>query len=542
MSRAVRSKPARLAAPAVLAVVTLFAGACNASSGSEGTAADAGPPKPGGTLTFAVSSDAGCADPQQVGSSDTLYSLRETVDSLTDQDPGTGKTVPWLAQTWEVSPDATSFTFHLRPGATFSDGSAVNAQVVKDNFDAIPQLGALAILAKGYVNGYAGTEVVDDLTAKVTFKQPNAQFLQATSTAALGLVSAASVRKTPQQRCSDGVLGSGPFVLSKYVPNQSITLTKRTGYGWGSSLWTKPGEAYLDKLVFTVIPESGVRAGSVQSGQVDVVAGIGRADEAGLKASGVGLQSRSHPGVVFNLGLNNSRPILQDLRLRQAIQAAVDRRQVVDAVFPSGTQPAAGILSRTTPGYTDLSADLAFDVPKAKSLLDSVGWTVAADGIRQKDGTRLSLTVVWFSNADAYRPALELIQQQLKAVGVDLKLKELQVAQFPQLIQTGDFDVLWGGDLSRADPDSLRTLYSTQLVNAYRLPPSPLDALLTDQAATVDPGKRVPLVDQAQKLVVRNAYVIPVVELETVLAVSGNVHDVTFEASSRIRLHDSWRS
>ncbi|MEV6218357.1 ABC transporter substrate-binding protein [Nocardia sp. NPDC051833] len=538
MSSAVRKKSIRRAVVSA-AVVSLFAGGCGTGAQQGG---EAGPPRSGGTLRFSVASDAGCVDPQQVGSSDTLYSLRETVDSLTDQDPETGKTVPWLAESWEVGSDARAFTFRLRRDATFSDGTPVNAQVVKANFDAIPKLGALAILSKGYINGYVGTEVVDEYTARITFEQPNAQFLQATSTAALGLVSAASAEKTPQQRCSDGVIGSGPFVLSKYVPNQSITIAKRAGYAWGSPLWTKTGEAYLDTIEFTVIPESGVRAGSVQSGQIDVAAGLGRADEAGLKAAGISLLTRSHPGAVFNLGLNNSRPILQDAQVRRAIQTAVDRRQIVEAVFASGTVPATGILSHTTPGYTDLSADLAFDAARSTSLLDAAGWRPGGDGIRQKDGARLSLNVVWFNNSQNTRAALELVQQQLKAVGVELQLRELQVTQFPQLIGSGDFDGLWGGDLSRADPDCLRTLYSTQQVNAYRLPPSELDGLLTAQAAETDQAERQPIVERAQQLVVRNAYVIPVVELETVLAAGPTVHGLTFESSSRTRLHDTWRS
>ncbi|MGW4125051.1 ABC transporter substrate-binding protein [Nocardia sp. NPDC004711] len=541
VSSAIRWKSARCAL-ALGVAATLFAGACGSGSGEQVGTGNAGPPKPGGTLTFAVASDAGCIDPQQVGSSDTLYSLRESVDSLTDQDPTTGKPVPWLAQSWEVSPDATAFTFHLRSGVTFSDGSPVDANVVKDNFDAIPKLGALAILAKGYLSGYVGTEVVDPLTARITFAQPNVQFLQATSTAALGLVSESSAAKTPQQRCSDGVTGSGPFVVSKYVPNQSITLTKRAGYGWGSPLWAKPGEAYLDSIVFTVIPESGVRAGSVRSGQVDVVSGLGRADETALKGSGVQLLTRSHPGAVFGMGLNNSRPNLRDPLVRRAIQVAIDRSQVVQAVFPSGTVAASGILSKTTPGYVDLSADLALDAGKAKSLLDTAGWKAGSDGIRQKDGGRLSLTAVWFNNYENTRPALELVQQQLKAIGVDLQLKQLQVAQFPQLVQSGDFDALWGGDLSRADPDCLRTLFATPLVNAYRLTPSPLDSLLTDQAAAVDAGKRQTLVEQAQQLIVRNANGIPIVELETSLALSGHTHGLTFNATSLPVLHDTWRS
>lgn len=530
-------RPARYAAAGFVA--TLLLAACG-SGGTGSNGGGAATPKSGGTLTFAVGSDAGCVDPQQVGSNDTIYSLRQIVDSLTDQDPATGKIVPWLAQSWDISPDATTFTFHLRSGATFSDGTPVDAQAVKDNFDAIPKLGALAALATGYLSGYVGTDVVDPLTAKVTFKQPNAQFLQASSTFSLGLVSESSVQKTAQDRCATGVIGSGPFVLSKYVRNQSITLTKRTGYNWGSANWKKPGEAYLDQLVFKVIPEAGVRTGSLESGQVDAIGSVGRADESALKAAGITLQPRANPGVVFNLGFNNARPLLQDVNVRKAILLGINRQQIVDTVFPTGTQPATSILAHTTPGYQNKAADLAFDATKATSLLDAAGWVPGPDGVRQKGGVKLSLTVIWFANAATNQPALELIQQQLAEIGVAIVLKELPIAQVVQVQQAGDFDAAWG-NLTRADPDILRSQYSTKLANYYRIPASPLDDLLTQEAATGDATQRQDVVNQAQQLILDNAYVAPVVELETELGVSTKVHDLNFEASSRIQLHDTWK-
>lgn len=522
---------------ALLPAAALVLAGCGGTTGSGAGAPTT--PRAGGTLTFAVGSDAGCVDPQQVGSNDTIYSLRQIVDSLTDQDPRTGRIVPWLARDWQVSPDATTFTFRLRPGVTFSDGSPLTAQVVKDNVEAIPRLGALATLAKGYLSGLKAVTVLDPLTVRIAFTRPNAQFLQATSTFSLGIESAASVRKTPEERCSEGVVASGPFVLSRYVRSQSITLTKRPGYGWGSSLWRKPGEAYLDQLVFKVVPESGVRTGSLRSGQVDAIGSVGRADEAGLRGGGVTLLARANPGVVFSLGLNNSRPVLADLRVRRAILAAVDRRQVADTVFPTGTRPATSILSHTTPLHTDLGADLAVDPGRARALLDAAGWTPGPDGVRQKGGTPLRITVSWFANAATNQPALELVQQQLRAVGVDVVLKQLQIAQITQVQQSGDFDALWG-NLTRADPDILRTQYSTQLLNAYRIPASPLDSVLARAAATTAPAARQQLVTQAQQLIVRNAYVVPVVELQTTLGVSARVHDLAFEASSRIQLHDTW--
>ncbi|MFE9768302.1 ABC transporter substrate-binding protein [Streptomyces sp. NPDC005808] len=530
------SRPTRWAALAALVTSSLLLSAC-ASSGS--STSDSGPARSGGTLTFAVGSDVGCVDPQQVGSNDTIYSLRQIVDSLTDQDPKTGKIVPWLAKSWDISSDTTTFTFHLRSGVTFSDGTPLTAQVVKDNFDAVPKLGALGSLAQGYLSGLDSTTVIDPLTVRVRFQQPNAQFLQATSTHSLGIESSASAKQSPQEKCSKGVVGSGPFALESYVQNQSITLTKRSKYAWGSSLWTKPGEAYLDKLVFKVVPEAGVRTGSLQSGQVDAISSVGKANEAALTGGQVNLQGRANPGAVFNLGLNNSRPLLKDVRVRQALLFAIDRQQIVDTVFPTGTRAATSILAYTTPDYADQGSDLAFDAAKAKSLLDSAGWKVGSDGIRSKNGTELRLIVRWFANAATNQPTLELIQQQFKAVGVDVVLKETPTAQFATMLQSGDFDASWG-NLTRADPDILRSQYSTELANFYHLPTSPLEEALTQQAATTDAAERKELVGRAQQLIVGNAYVIPVVELQTQLGVSKKVHNLEFDASSRIQLHDTW--
>ncbi|MFG3590693.1 ABC transporter substrate-binding protein [Streptomyces sp. NPDC047990] len=530
-------RTSRWAALTALVTTSVLLTACGSGGGDSGSGT--GQPKSGGTLTFAVGSDAGCVDPQQVASNETIYSVRQIVDSLTDQDLKTGKIVPWLAKSWDISSDTTTFTFHLRSGVTFSDGSKLTAQVVKDNFDAVPKLGALGTLAEGYLSGVKSTTVVDPLTVKVTFSQPNAQFLQATSTHSLGIESSASVKKTPQQKCSDGVIGSGPFVLKQYVQNQSLTLAKRTGYAWGSSLWSKKGDAYLDKLVFKVVPEAGVRAGSLQSRQVDAVSSVGKANEAALKGGQVTLQRRANPGVVFGLGLNNSRPLLKDAKVRQAILFAIDRQQIANTVFSTGTQAATSVLAHTTPDYTDLASGLTFDAAAAKSLLDGAGWKTGSEGIRAKDGKKLSLTIKWFPNAATNQPALELIQQQLKAVGVEVVLKQLQVTQFAPTLQSGDYDAVWG-NVTRADPDILRSSFSTKLANFYRLPASSLDSALSEQAATVDGAKRRKLVTQAQQLIVRNARYVPVVELQTQLGVAKKVHDLNFDASSRIQLHDTW--
>jgi peptide/nickel transport system substrate-binding protein len=268
------------------AAVAVLLSAC----GSTPTAstADPGVPQPGGTLRFAVSSDQGCVDPQQVGSNDTIFSLRQVVDSLTDQDPATGELRPWLATSWETNADASAYTFTLREGVTFSDGSPLDAAAVKANFDAVKDLGPRASLPKGYLAGYSGTTVESPTRFTVAFDRPNVQFLQATSTHSLGILSPATVAKSDDDRCTS-VVGSGPFVIESYTRDQSIVLAKRAGYAWGSSLWPSPGEAQLDRIEFRIVPESGVRVGSLQSGEVDAIGNIAQQDEAPLTAAGAQL-------------------------------------------------------------------------------------------------------------------------------------------------------------------------------------------------------------------------------------------------------------
>ncbi|WP_433279331.1 ABC transporter substrate-binding protein [Pseudonocardia xinjiangensis] len=540
VSRSARRRGIVLAAlGAVTALVLAACGSGGAGAGGADQAA-AGPPQPGGTLRFAVGSDQGCVDPQQVTSNDSVYSLRQIVDSLTDQDPATGEIKPWLATGWQVSPDATAYTFTLRQGVTFSDGTPLDADAVKANFDKVQQLGARATLAKGYLASYQGTTVTSPTTFTVTFSKPNVQFLQGSSTFSLGILSPASVAKTDDERCA-GVIGSGPFVIESYTLNQSTVLTKRTGYGWGSSLWTHPGEAYLDRIEFRVVPESGVRTGSLQSGEVDAIGSIGPQDEAPLTAVGVQLLARANPGVPFGVNFNLQKPIVSDPSVRSALSLAIDRPEVVSAVFTSQTRPATGVLASSTPSYADASAQLTFDAAKAGSTLDADGWAPGPDGIRVKDGQPLMIELTFFSNAATNKPALELIQQQVRKVGIDLQLRERPISDATPVQQSGDFVATWG-NLTRADPDILRTQYSTAGNNYFRLPPGPLDQLLADQAAEPDQAKRTAIVGQAQALLLQNTYTVPVVELTTVLGVASNTHDVRFDASSRIFLHDAWKS
>lgn len=504
------------------------------AGGTAGATASAAAAKPGGTLTFAGSANPACLDPHQLSENLALTVGRQITDSLTVQDPATGEIKPWIAQSWTVTDDAKAFTFKLRSGVTFSDGSALDATAVKDNLDDIVALGAKSLLGSTYLANYQQSKIIDPTTIEVDFSQPSAQFLQATATITLGLLSPANLKVSAADRCTGKLVGSGPFVLDSFSPNNEIVLGKRSGYDWGPSSAEHTGDAYLDKIDIKIIPEAGVRTGSLQSHQVQGIQDLQPTDQSLFDGRGFFLLVRSNPGIVTSLIPNQDRPATSDPQVRAALQKGVNRQEIIDTLFTPKYKPATSILASTTPGYTDLSSDLAFDPDGAKKLLDDDGWATGADGIRTKNGQRLTLRLL---GADS---SAELVQQQLKAIGVDLQIIQISSsAQYLQIQGSGDYD-LATYNLTRADPDVLKAIFSTKFTNVGHLKPGDLDTQLDLVSSTSDPAQRTTAAATVQQTIVQDSDAIPLTEQVQVYGFSDQVQGISFEASSRLSFYDAW--
>ncbi|SDS66610.1 peptide/nickel transport system substrate-binding protein [Pseudarthrobacter equi] len=524
----------------LLGTAALLLSACGggADAGTQQTA-DATPVS-GGNLNFALSVDRGCIDPQQVGNNDAIAIARQTVASLTSQDPTSGEIVPWLAEKFESNGDATSFTFTLRTGATFADGTAIDAASVKTNFEAIKALGAKASLGSTYLSDVSAITVKDPQTVVVDFSKPNAQFLQATSTFTLGLLSPSSASLSEADRCAGKFSGSGPFNVKSYTVDKEAVLERRAGYSWPAATNTNTGEAYLDTVTFKIIPEAGNRTGSLQSGQIDATAAISAADITLFNGNGFWNETRANPGVVYNLYPNESTPKLKETAVRQAISKAINREEITSTLLTEKDQPAKGVLSHTTPYFKDFSGLLAHDPDGAKQLLEDAGWKAGADGVREKNGEKLAFKVTYWQSP---KEVLELVQQQLKAVGVDLQLKFTTIADVTAAQAGKDYDFSYG-NLTRSDPDVLRTVFaSTTARGGSNLREKlPVDDTLGEQAAALDKDARQKLVDQGQETLITDAHSIPLYELSTTISANEKVHGLAFEASSRLDFYDAWLS
>jgi peptide/nickel transport system substrate-binding protein len=527
-------------AAAALVLTGCASGAATASSSTS---------KEGGTLKLAFNQDPYAnLDPNQNFWIESRSIDRNLVDSLTDQDPKTGKILPWLATSWSESADAKTYTFTLRNGVTFSDGEKLDAAAVKTAFDGIEKLGPLATLGATYLSGYAGTKVISPTKVEVDFSTPNAAFLQATATTTLGILSPKSYANTPAERALGKFWGSGPFVLKKYVPQQSVVLTKRKTYDWGSSINTNRGAAYIDKLNVTYIPEESVLVGSLTSGQIDVAwprNPLTSADQDQIKSAGGSVQTAVLPGLTYNVQANVTG-ILADPIVRSAVQSSIDRSTWASTVFYKGYPAATSVVDSSTPQWADQSALLKFDPASAKAALEADGWKVGANGYRYKDGKELTLVSL---EAAAWN-GWDLLQSELKSVGINVQQKLVTVAQFSPLSAAGSWD-LTGTYFTRGDADILRTYYDPAVAKkgvsagAYTLDAADgavVSALFAKEISEPDAAKRTAEFALIQADLIKFGALFPLQNRVQVVGVASRVHGLTFTNESFLRLNDLWLS
>ncbi|RKN04592.1 ABC transporter substrate-binding protein [Streptomyces radicis] len=530
-------RPLRLATAAVALPLTLLATACGGTEAAGG--GDAGEPRPGGTLAVGLNTSLACADPHQNSSNVTIFVARQIADSLTDQDPETGEITPWLAESWEVSESADSYTFHLREGVTFGDGTPLNAEAVAANFETIADLGpGVTPLASTYLDGYAGSEVVDEHTVTVTFDHSNVQFLQGTATITLGILAPATLERTPEERCAGELIGAGPFVIDGYQPEQRITLQRRDGYDWASPVLEHTGEAYVETVDFDVVPEAGVRAGQLRNGELHIDTIPLTEDVPGFEGNGFGVVGRPYPGVGVNLIPNLRRPLAGETAVRRAIQLGVDREEIVSGVLTEYDRVAENVITSATPFFEPLDG-IAHDPGRAVELLEDDGWLPGADGVREKDEQRLELLALYHAGRQA-GPMMELVQSQLREIGIDLQIRLLAPAELADAEASGEWD-LWYSPFHRAEADSARAVFGFTGRNQNRVEEArPVDELLQEQSGEADPERRQELITEATQELVDEAYAIPLYELAGVMTHREGVQGFHFEASSRLSLYDVW--
>nr|WP_249226281.1 nickel ABC transporter substrate-binding protein [Entomohabitans teleogrylli] len=445
---------------------------------------------------------------------------------------------PWLAERWEISPDGKVYTFHLRHGVTFSDGEAFNAAAVKANFD--------AVLAN--YQRHAWLELVrqidhvtapDDYTVAVHLKNPYYPTLvELGLTRPFRFISPKNFIDGQTKNGVSGYAGTGPWLLEQHVKNQYALFAANPHY------WGTPPE--LARVMWRVIPDRQSMLMALEKGDIQLIFGadgdmIDSDNFAALQATQRFTTLISDPVASRALVLNSSRPALKERQVRVALQYAVDKQAIADGVMGGSESVARTLLSRSVP-YADI-ADLPvydYEPARAAALLDQAGWVQPAGdrrATREKQGVPLRLLFSYNTNNAGERQIAEVVQSDLRQIGVEVTLLGEEKQAYLDRQKSGDFDIQyslsWG---TPYDPQSY--------VSSFRIPShadyqgqkglpdkARLDRMIDRVLIANDEPQRQALYRQILMILAQEGVYIPLTYSRTKAVFTPQLQGVTFNPS-----------
>ncbi|MFC4116270.1 ABC transporter substrate-binding protein [Nonomuraea zeae] len=505
----------RKPAAAALTALALLAAACGGTDG--GTAAT------GGTFTFALPADPGALDPAM-----GVLSVTNTVLSLA-YDPlvhysAAGKIVPGLAETWQVKPDSVTFT--LRKGATCSDGAPLTASDVAASVNHIADPATKSPVYGVFVP--VGMQAkADDAAGTVTLSMPEPFSFILESARSILVVCGKGVKD--RSLLARGTSGSGPYRLAEAVPSDHYTFEVRKDYAWGPAGAT--AKDLPDKVVLKVVPNEQTAANLLVSGSLNGAALFGP-DRARLEADPrIGKKVVASGNGQFFYHQGDDRPA-HDPAVRKALTQAVDLKELA-GIASSGTGRPATALTlepRACPGDTVTGHVPAYDAAAATAALDAAGWRPGGDGIRVKDGKRLTLRLMYATTRGAgVQAAAEYLGAAWRKAWVEVKLNggiDAKVSE--SLNSTQDWDVAWV---------PIGVTLPSQLVGFLSGPGAPKGAnfahlsnkryeSLVAKAGLVPSAEGCPSWQESESALFENADLIPVVENTVLQASKGATYEM----------------
>jgi peptide/nickel transport system substrate-binding protein len=466
-------------------------------------------------------------DPHVHASSELGIPLSSVYDTLVYRDPD-GWFVPGLAERWEISSDGREYTFHLRRDVRFHDGTAFDARAVKVNLERILNPETQSQKARFLIDPVETVTVVDDYTVRLELATPFAPLLDSLSQVYLGMASPAALEKWGDDYQFHQV-GTGPFRFVDYVAGDHLTLERNPDYAWAPSTYRNK-TAQLDRIVFRFYADPATRAPALLSGEADVMGEVLPLDAGDLEKSGrFTLYPVTIPGQPLQFFFNLNRAPTDDVRVRRALLAAADRETLVRTVFGAYSPVATGPLTAATWGAADVVPADSYNPQAAEDLLRQAGWEDAdGDGVREKDGRPLRLTVVYPTWGLTPQTA-ELLELQWEKIGADVEL--IQAASFSALkdAQTGGGYNLISMNQAGTDPDMLRSFFhSGGAYNWSGIQDADVDALLDRAEQAGADADRLAFYREAQEIFARECVLLPVRDYVNLNVAGNNVQGLHF--------------
>jgi peptide/nickel transport system substrate-binding protein len=453
--------------------------------------AAAGQAQRGGTLRIGLDVDADTLDPRLTKVT-SGYRIKEAAfNGLVAIGPDYSP-VPDLAEKWD-NPDEKTWVFHLRQGVKFHDGSDLTASDVKYTYESVLDPTFNSPFRSFYLS-VDKVDATDNNTVTFTLKEPFAPFL---SYMDLGIVPQAAASKPD---FSTKPIGTGPFKVDTWNTGDSIDLSPFDAF--------YAGRANLDRLRVKVVPDNSARVVALESGDLDFVQSPLSPQDVAREQSAAKLRVDRTPAAGYTyVNLNTADPILADKNVRQALAHLVNKQQIIDTIYKGIGKPANGPI---VPGMWAYSADIPsydFSPDKAKQLLEDAGWKAGADGVRTKDGQKLSLVVRTHSEDPDRKQLIQVLQSEFQNVGIEATTNTVEFPALFQDVQDGKYQVSVIGWLNLQDPDraTFRQFTIDGSANYGKYRNDQVDSLLKQARTTLDQTKAKTLYTDAVKQIVDDA-------------------------------------
>ncbi|WP_080834486.1 ABC transporter substrate-binding protein [Cohnella massiliensis] len=493
-----------------------------------------GEPVKDGTLIVALSADVTVLDPSREGGWETFLVNRNIHESLvkedlskTAQESPVVEIQPSLAESWGISPDGRVYTFHLRKGVKFQDGTNFNAQAVEFNvrrawdksFEFYDEISATNMLR--FYQDLKEIKSIDESTVEFTFNHPFPAFLRliAQGSGGSGLIgSPEAIKKYGNDGYAEHPVGTGPFQFVERVVGDKVVLKRFDGY-WGD-------KAYASNLIFRPITDDNARLTALRTGEVDIIQKPLKDSIDQLKQDGFGVPEADIPSVYY-LTLNTKNKYFQDAKVRQAFTLAIDREALAANLLKGYAIPAYSAAHAGNEAYDPNHKPYGYDVEKAKQLLAEAGYP---------DGFETTLQT-WTGN----EPYAEWIQRDLAKVGIQLKIETFDWATFgKQRFMTDAIGVntmSWGFVTSYW----LYVIGHSQSTGRYGNYSNPAYDEAVDKAMNeADPAKSLEYYKQARDVIDNDAAIVPLFSDKTLVAVGKNVKGFVLPSQNWYDLTKVW--
>lgn len=396
-----------------------------------------------------------------------------------------------LAESWDISDDGKTYTFHIRDGVKFSDGEVCDANAIKANFDAIIENKDRHTWLE-MMNLLVGVSAPDDKTFVIELSEPYYPLLTELGvTRPFAMISPKAMKDGSTKDGVNAYIGTGPYVLTDFVTDEYAVFEANENY-WGE-------QPKIKKITVKVIPDNQTRILALEKGEIDMIFGKNMIDADAINqytGNDKFTVSLSDPTSTRQIVLNTTRDVLADKEVRQALQHATNKQAISDGIFYELEQPADTLFAKTVP-YCDIDLEpYAYDVELAQSMLDEAGWVVGADKIREKDGQKLNIDLLYNSDSVTEKAIAEYLQSEYQKIGISLNIHGEEEQSYRDNMKAGNFDMVfnicWG---TPYDPQSSLAAMRAPVYGDYAAQlgledKADIDQAITDILVSTDETKR----------------------------------------------------